>query len=109
MTKRFIDQVAIVSGGSRGIGLETCQAFAQEGAQVVIASVDQKRGFEAEEAITEPEIAKAISATIEDTGEAQIFNIQKKETIPSDKKPHQVLISQITNPLESDFFFCSCC
>jgi NAD(P)-dependent dehydrogenase (short-subunit alcohol dehydrogenase family) len=52
VTNRFIDQVAIVSGGSRGIGLETCRAFAQEGAQVVIASVNQKRGLEAEETIT---------------------------------------------------------
>ncbi len=52
MTKRFIDQVAIVSGGSRGIGLATSKALAQEGAQVVIASIDQKRGRKAEEAIT---------------------------------------------------------
>jgi uncharacterized protein (TIGR02231 family) len=59
--------------------------------------------LEVEEAMPEPEEAKPLSATIEDTGEAQIFTIPKKEAIPSDKKPHQVLISQITNPLVSDF------
>ncbi len=51
MTKRFLDQVAIVTGGSRGIGLATCKAFAEEGAQVVIASIDKKRGIAVEEAI----------------------------------------------------------
>ncbi len=59
--------------------------------------------LEVEEAMPEPEVAKSITATIEDTGEAQIFTIPKKESIPSDKKPHQVLISQISNPLENDF------
>jgi NAD(P)-dependent dehydrogenase (short-subunit alcohol dehydrogenase family) len=51
MTKRFNDQVAIVTGGSRGIGLATCIAFAEEGAQVVIASIDQERGLEAQESV----------------------------------------------------------
>jgi NAD(P)-dependent dehydrogenase (short-subunit alcohol dehydrogenase family) len=51
VTKRFLDQVAIVTGGSRGIGLATCKAFAQEGAQVVIASIDKERGLAVEEAI----------------------------------------------------------
>jgi len=46
-----VNQVVIVTGGSRGIGLSTCKAFAQEGAQVVIASIDQKRGQVAEESI----------------------------------------------------------
>lgn len=53
MMKRFEDQIVIVTGGSRGIGLATCKAFAQEGAQVVIASIDQKRGQLAKEAIIE--------------------------------------------------------
>ena len=51
MTKRFKDQVVIVTGGSRGIGLATCQAFADEGAQVVIASIDQERGYKAEKSL----------------------------------------------------------
>lgn len=51
MTKRFNNQVVIVTGGSRGIGLATCQAFAEEGAQVVIASIDLDRGMKAEKSI----------------------------------------------------------
>jgi NAD(P)-dependent dehydrogenase (short-subunit alcohol dehydrogenase family) len=51
VTKRFNDQVAIVTGGSRGIGLATCIALAEEGAKVVIASVDQERGHEAQESV----------------------------------------------------------
>ncbi|MHA2245655.1 MAG: mucoidy inhibitor MuiA family protein [Candidatus Hodarchaeales archaeon] len=56
----------------------------------------------AEEA-PEPMEAKQLAATIEDMGETQIFNIPKKESIPSEKAPHQVLIAQITNPLKDDF------
>ncbi len=51
----------------------------------------------------EREEAKTIEAAIEDTGEAQTYIIPKKETIPSEKRPHQVLIAQITNPLTDDF------
>jgi NAD(P)-dependent dehydrogenase (short-subunit alcohol dehydrogenase family) len=52
MTRRFIDQVVIVTGGSRGIGLETCKQFALEGARIIIASVDKSRGLTAELEIT---------------------------------------------------------
>ena len=51
MPHRFSEQVAIVTGGSRGIGLEISQALAREGAGVVIASVDEARGTAAMEAI----------------------------------------------------------
>ncbi|MCJ7660415.1 MAG: SDR family oxidoreductase [Anaerolineales bacterium] len=52
MTRRFIDQVVIVTGGSRGIGLETCKQFALEGARIIIASVDKSRGLTADLVIT---------------------------------------------------------
>ena len=52
MTRRFIDQVVIVTGGSRGIGLETCKQFAREGARIIIASKDKSRGLSAELEIT---------------------------------------------------------
>ena len=52
MTRRFIDQVVIVTGGSRGIGLETCKQFVLEGALIIIASKDKSRGLTAELEIT---------------------------------------------------------
>jgi NAD(P)-dependent dehydrogenase (short-subunit alcohol dehydrogenase family) len=38
---RFAGRVAIVTGGASGIGLATARRFAREGAQVVIADLDQ--------------------------------------------------------------------
>ena len=36
MSERLKNRVAIVTGGSAGIGQATCELFAEEGAQVVI-------------------------------------------------------------------------
>src|SRR5438445_3090376 len=38
---RFTDRVAIVTGGGRGIGAATARRFAQDGASVVIADLDE--------------------------------------------------------------------
>lgn len=40
----LLDKVAIVTGGASGIGLATVSRFAREGASVVIADLDARRG-----------------------------------------------------------------
>ncbi|MEW6581057.1 MAG: SDR family oxidoreductase [Chloroflexota bacterium] len=49
--ERFKDQVVIVTGGSRGIGLAIASAFAREGAAVVIAAQNEERGQAAARAL----------------------------------------------------------
>ncbi|NOT63877.1 MAG: glucose 1-dehydrogenase [Acidobacteria bacterium] len=44
MAQRFKNQVTIVTGGSAGIGEATCELFAEEGARVVIADIDDTAG-----------------------------------------------------------------
>lgn len=44
---RFMNKVVLITGGTRGVGLATARAFAQEGASVVITGLDAARGREA--------------------------------------------------------------
>lgn len=62
MVGRFTDQVAIVTGGTRGMGLEISQALAREGAGVVIASPEEERG---------PEVVRSI---VSQGGRAEFIN-----------------------------------
>jgi NAD(P)-dependent dehydrogenase (short-subunit alcohol dehydrogenase family) len=48
---RFNGKVAIITGGTSGIGLATAQLFAQEGARIVLMARNKSRGKEAVELI----------------------------------------------------------
>jgi dihydroanticapsin dehydrogenase len=49
--QRFAGKVVVVTGGGSGIGRATCLRFAEEGASVAIAEIDEARGRETAEAI----------------------------------------------------------
>ncbi len=53
MVQRFTDQVAIVTGGSRGIGRAIVERLADEGAHVVIADLNEEGGMATSRAISE--------------------------------------------------------
>ena len=59
MSGRMETKVAIVTGGSRGIGFGISSALAREGAIVIIASINKKRGEDACKALVE----KGLSAS----------------------------------------------
>jgi len=44
MPGRLADRTAVITGGSSGIGLATARRFAEEGAHVVVADIDDERG-----------------------------------------------------------------
>lgn len=48
---RLEGKIAIVTGGARGIGRAICEAFAREGAQVILTDIDVEEGLAAARAI----------------------------------------------------------
>ncbi len=69
---RFADQVVIVTGGAQGIGRACVEAFAAEGAAVIIADVDAEGGDRAAAAVkAEGGRALFIRTDVGDAGEAQ--------------------------------------
>jgi NAD(P)-dependent dehydrogenase (short-subunit alcohol dehydrogenase family) len=49
--QRLQDRVAVITGGGSGIGLATARRFAQEGAKVVVADLDETAGKAAAEEV----------------------------------------------------------
>jgi NAD(P)-dependent dehydrogenase (short-subunit alcohol dehydrogenase family) len=69
---RFADQVVIVTGGAQGIGRACVEAFADEGAAVVIADIAVEAGRQAADAINERGgRARFIATDVGDAAQAQ--------------------------------------
>jgi 3-oxoacyl-[acyl-carrier protein] reductase len=71
---RLADQVAIITGGSRGIGRATAMCLAHEGAKIVIASRDETRAKNAAAAI-EAVGGRAIAVPTDVTERDQVENM----------------------------------
>ena len=54
MSQRLADQVAIITGASRGIGLAIAQAYAAEGASLCLIATDKVRLQEVEDSLGLP-------------------------------------------------------
>ena len=46
MLQRFSNQIVLITGGVLGIGLETTESYAKEGATVVLADIQPEQGME---------------------------------------------------------------
>jgi 3-hydroxybutyrate dehydrogenase len=70
---RLNNKVAVVTGAASGIGKEIAQAFAREGAKIVIADLNQK-GADAAAAEFNTGERRAIGVAVDVTNEAQVEN-----------------------------------
>lgn len=93
-------KVAIVTGGSRGIGFDTARILSENGAKVVITAKDKSRLCQVEKKIenctsfpadirNEREVAEVIKRTIEKFGQLDIL-VNNAGIFPEIKKLHEI-------------------
>jgi glucose 1-dehydrogenase len=68
---RFADQVVIVTGGAQGIGRACVEAFAREGAAVVVADINAEAGERVAQAIAAKGRARFIATDVGDAAQVQ--------------------------------------
>lgn len=77
----LMDQTAVITGGTAGIGLESARLLASEGATVIISGRDRARGDQAVEAIganarfvqTDMADAESVNSLVQQCGEVDII------------------------------------
>ena len=79
--KKFTGRVALVTGGSRGIGKAYCHGFARHGASVVVADIDSTRAHEtATELLQEgvPALGISIDVALEESVRSVIDHAEQE-------------------------------
>lgn len=72
--KRFAGKTAVVTGGNKGIGYAIAERFAQEGANVVIASIEEQV-VEAAQTLSSATAAKVLPVVCNVTNVADVKNL----------------------------------
>ena len=106
MSDEFRGKVALVTGGSRGIGLATARQLARDGADVAISY--RSRASEAEQAVAELEELgrRAICVPCDVSQQEQVDELARKtraELGPIDYLAHCGAISNLATHQELDF------
>jgi NAD(P)-dependent dehydrogenase (short-subunit alcohol dehydrogenase family) len=76
MSLRLKEKVAVVTGGGAGLGRAVAERFAQEGAHVVIAEVNENKGMEATESIRKSG-GRALFLKTDVSNEADVASLAK--------------------------------
>ena len=81
MNVSFENTVALVTGAGSGMGLATAQAFAQAGASVVLADIDEQAvSLAAEELVSAGKIAIAVRCNVADEADVATMIVQTVAT-----------------------------
>jgi NAD(P)-dependent dehydrogenase (short-subunit alcohol dehydrogenase family) len=86
----LMDQTAVITGGTAGIGLESARLLASEGAKIIISGRDKARGEQAVEAIganarfvqTDMADADSVNSLVQQCGEVDII-VNNAASFPS--------------------------